>query len=217
MQDYEVVIIDFTIKNFRSIKTEQLLSLHAANKHKLHNNNIAFFDNGIGILRSCAIYGANAAGKSNIIKAIDALVYLVERSGSLKDGEAIECYDPYLLSVETHKAPIRFEIEFIVAQQRFSYQIEYNQFEILFEKLDYYPSSRAANLFTRTSATDFKNVKFGEHYKGGKKQIGFFANNSYLSKAGNSPESPEIARTVFDFFRKKIDTLQTHERVEIAD
>ncbi len=81
------MIIDFTIENFRSIKTEQLLSLFAENKPKHHAGNIAYIGNdNLGILRTCTIYGSNAAGKTNIIKAFEALVYLVCDSGDLKEG-----------------------------------------------------------------------------------------------------------------------------------
>ena len=209
------MIIDFTVDNFRSIKSEQLLSLYAENKPKHHAGNIAFVENDLGVLRTCAIYGANAAGKTNVILAIDALQSVIVGSGDLKDGDDIPNYEPYLLSAETRFAPIRFEIEFSIEGVRYTYHIEFTQTEIIFEKLDYYPGTRAANLFTRTSATDYKAMKFGEHYKGGKKQIAFFANNAYLSKAGNTPESPAVARTVYNYFRQKIATVLADESVRV--
>lgn len=61
--------------------------------------------------------------------------------------------------------------------------------------------SRAANLFTREWVDDKQKIKFGEHYKGGRKQIAVFDNNAYLSKAGNTPDAPEIVKSIFNSFR----------------
>jgi len=89
------VIVDFTIKNFRSIKTEQLLSLYANKKPRHHAGNISYIEDELGVLRTCAIYGANAAGKTNIILALQALQNLIVQSGDLKDGDPIKYYEPY--------------------------------------------------------------------------------------------------------------------------
>lgn len=209
------MIVDFTIKNFRSIKSEQLISFYADKKPKNHAGNISYIEEDLGILKTCAIYGSNAAGKTNVILAFEALQKLIIGSGDLKDEDPIECYEPYLLSESTSKQPTRFEIEFYIDSLRYTYQIEYNRYEIMFEKLDYYPTARAANLFTRTSSSDWKSVKFGEHFKGGKKQIAFFRNNSYLSKAGNTPDSPEIARKIFNYFRGNTETLLVDQVVGV--
>ena len=211
------MIVDFTIENFRSIKSEQLLSMYAENKPKHHAGNISHIEDELGVLKTCAIYGSNAAGKTNIILAFKALKKLMIESGDLKDGDPINCYEPNVLSKHTIDKPTCFEIEFYVEGVRYLYRIEYNQREIVYEKLDFYRSSRKANLFTRESASDWKAVKFGEHYKGGKKQIAFFANNAYLAKAGNTPDSPEIIRKVFNYFRAFTETVLTDQVVGIFD
>jgi len=199
------VIVDFTIKNFRSIKSEQLLSLHADKKPKRHAGNISYIENELGVLKTCAIYGSNA------------LQELIVKSGDLKDGDAISCYEPYLLSKSTKELPTRFEIEFYVDNIRYAYHVEYNSKEIVSEKLDFYPTARAANIFTRNSSTDWKSVKFGERYKGGKKQIAFFANNTYLSKAGNTPDSPEVIRKIFNHFRTNTQIMLANQAIGVFD
>ncbi len=211
------MVVEFTIENFRSIKNEQLLSFYAENKPKYHAGNISYIDNKIGILKTCAIYGSNASGKTNIILAFKALVSLITESGDWKDGDGINCYEPYLLSQTTADKPTSFEIEFYIDGLRYIYQIKFNGSKILFEKLDVYLSARPANLFTRTSPDDWKAVKFGEHYKEGKKQIAFFPNNTYLAKAGNSADSPEIVRKIFNYFRKNTVTMLTNQTISILD
>ena len=212
------MIIQFKIKNFRSIKNEQVLSFSAENKPKYHAGNISHIgDNKIGILKTCAIYGSNAAGKTNIILAFETLKILITESGDWKDGDPISCYEPYLLSKASVDQPINFEIEFYLDNIRYLYQVEFNKNEILFEKLDVYFSSRPANLFTRTSSDDWKAVKFGEYYKEGKKQIAFFPNNTYLSKAGNTADSPEVVRKIFNYFRKNTVTMMTNQMINLVN
>lgn len=199
------MIIDFTISNFRSIKNEQSLSFYAEGSHLHLPNNIRFpADNNLGILTSAGIYGANASGKSNFLTALLALRSLVIDSDDLKDGEEIESYEPFRLCAESKNSPTLFEIEFVVDSKRYLYRIVFNAYKILEESLDFYPSRNKANIFKREEGKNWKEIKFGSLYKGGKKAFPFFENNSYLSKAGNSADAPEIIRKVYDFFRQNL-------------
>ena len=211
------MIVDFTVENFRSIKNEQLFSLYVDKKNNHHAGNISYAEDDIGLLKSVAIYGANASGKTNLLLAIQALRKLIVESGDWKDGDPIDCYEPYLLSDETSSKPTKLEMEFYAGKERYKYSVEYNLEEILFEKLDQYKTSKPSNIFTRTAPDDWKMVKFGDSYKGGKRQFAFFPNNAYLSKAGNSPESPEFIREIYAFFRRKINILGTDKNIDVLD
>ncbi|WP_077340833.1 AAA family ATPase [Pseudocolwellia agarivorans] len=212
------MIIDLTIKNFRSIKEEQTFSFYAEKSLNHFKDNIAYpGDGNIGVLRSSGVYGANASGKSNMLLAFEALRFMVCQSGDLKDDDIIEPYEPFRLSKSTSNEPTLFEIEFFTLENiRFVYRIEFDSKEIKFESLDFYPSLKKANLFTRNGKKSWKDVKFGSTYKGGKKQYAFFSNNSYLSKAGNSADSPEIIRTVYNFFRKSVLHLNPDESYNLS-
>lgn len=195
------MIVDFTIENFRSFKTEQVFSLYVANPKRHLAGNVAYpADEKVGVLRSAAIYGANASGKSNFLLAFRALHYLVCVTENLKDGQTIPCYEPYLLSSETENAPVRFEVEFVNTDRlRYRYSITFNKQEILEEVLDFYPSRIKANLFRRRPEDTWESISFGGHYKGGTKRIPFFKNNSYLSKAGNNAGASKMIRSVYDY------------------
>ena len=107
------MIIDFTIKNFRSIKDEQTFSFYAEKSPDHFKDNIAYPSNGkIGVLRTSGIYGANASGKSNVLLAFESLRYIVTYSGDLKEDDLIEEYEPYRLSQKTINEPVSFEMEF---------------------------------------------------------------------------------------------------------
>lgn len=206
------MIIDFTVSNFRSIKDEQTFSLYAEKPGTHLVENISYpAENDIGILKSAGLYGANASGKSNLLLAFEALRYIICGSENLKDGESIPWYHPFLLSKSTKSAPTKFEIEFVISKKRYRYNVAYTDKKIIKEELHYFSSASSAVIFKRTEIDTWKSISFGSYYKGGKKRLPFFDNNAYLSNAGNSADTPEIIREIYNFFRTDVFHLGVNE------
>ena len=65
------MLVEFRVKNFRSLRDEQVLSLVASTDKTLLNTHT--LATGLkaapNLLKSTVVYGANASGKSNLIKA----------------------------------------------------------------------------------------------------------------------------------------------------
>ncbi len=200
------MIVDLTIENFRSMKTEQVFSLYVANAKKHLPEHVAHpADDKVGVLRCAGVYGANASGKSNLLLAFHALRYIACSSGKLKDGQKLPCYEPFLLSRETASAPIRIELEFFNSdKKRYRYEVSFNEYEIIEESLDFFPSRVKANIFKRLAGQTWEEISFGGLYKGGTRRIPFFKNNSYLSKAGDNAGASKMIRTVFDYLWKNL-------------
>ena len=220
------MIIEITVSNFRSIKDEQSFSLYAAKPsgHLALNIVPTPAPGGIYPLKSVGIYGANASGKTNLLLAFRALQYLVARSGSLKDGEHIACYEPHLLAKNTKNAPVRLALEFQIPNGfRYLYTIAFAQNRIVEERLDLYRTARAANLFDRGENDTWESIKFGPFLKGGTRKFPFFANNAYLSKAGNSADAPEVIRDAYNYLLKDMvhlgisDEVSSEELLENED
>jgi AAA15 family ATPase/GTPase len=213
------MIIDFTITNFRSIRDEQTFSLHASNPGSHLLDNVSYPDGGrVGVLKSVGIYGANASGKSNLLLAFEALQYMVRASGRFKDGKPIKCYEPFLLSVDTKTAPVRFEIEFVTPDgTRYIYRIAYTRQRVVSEHLSFYPSAKAALIFDRAEDDTWETIRFGTLFTGGKKRIPFFDNNAYLSKAGDSADAPELIRNVYNYLRNDVLRLGLNEEVHFDE
>jgi len=210
------MIVDFTVTNFRSIKDEQVFSLYVetAGTHLPENVSCPAGDK-IGVLKSAGIYGANASGKSNLLFAFRALQYIVVNSGDLKEGNAI-AYEPYLLSESNQVAPTCFEIEFFVPNienksLRYRYIVAFTAQKIVEESLFFYPTTQRAMIFSRTTGDTWETVRFGSLYKGGKKRLPFFENNSYLSKAGNSADAPPMIREVYNYLRGHLVHLRVNQ------
>lgn len=197
------MIVDFSVTNFRSLKDEQTLNFHVETGRERLACNYSEFEGGkLAVLRSGAIFGANASGKSNFLRAISALKWLVERSGDRKDGQKILPYEPYVLSSEAASLPVEFDIEFIVPSgSRYRYNVTFNKDRILTETLHTFPKRREALVFAREEEDTWETIKFGGSYSGGTRKLPFFPNNSYLSKAGNTASTPESIREVYNFFR----------------
>lgn len=197
------MIISLKVENFRSIKEEVIFDLRAATSNHLSDNVVILPKTDDRVVRTVGIYGPNASGKSNLLRAFSALSYLVEESYSLKDGEDISCYEPYSLCQINKSEPVKFEIEFVVNSLKYKYKIHFLKREILLETLDCFYSKQPSNLFSRDNS-GWENIRFGSQFKGGIKKIPFSRNNSYLSKIGMVEEAPEIAKEVYRFFSELI-------------
>lgn len=72
------MLMSFSVANFRSIGNEQKLSFVSDNAKEHIDNTYPVTDNSkIRLLRSCVIYGANGSGKSNLLKALNAMRIIV--------------------------------------------------------------------------------------------------------------------------------------------
>jgi AAA15 family ATPase/GTPase len=194
------MIIDITFSNYRSFKDEQFFSLAAEKGLDRHTNNFATHGK-FGVLKTAAIFGANASGKSNLLKAIAALQWVVLSSGDLKEGQDLPPYEPFLLDESGPSTPVKIEIEFSIQEDRFRYSLSFDRKRIIAERLVSYATRQKALIFERSDNDTWETIRFGSSYRGGARRIPFFANNSYLSKAGNNAAAPESIRRVYRYFR----------------
>lgn len=105
----------FSVTNFSSFKDEQVFDMTAGTTKVLADHAIDFGD--VKILKSAVIYGANASGKSNLVKAIDFSKNVV-----LKDLNNIETYKKHFrLCNESYKKDSSFEFEIEIGGRFFSY------------------------------------------------------------------------------------------------
>jgi len=147
------MLIEFRAANFLSIKEPQALSMVAAKNKELADTHA--FDapiasrEGLKLLRSAAIFGANAAGKSNLMAAIDAMRDVVVKSASDQvRGDPLPVR-PFLLDSKTRNAPSEFEVQFIADGVRYQYGFSATRERVINEWLIAYPHNRAQHWFTR--------------------------------------------------------------------
>lgn len=123
------MLVQFTLKNVLSFKTEATLDMTAINAYKEHEYNlIEREDTKERFLRVAAIYGANASGKSNLYLAMGYFQSIVKESlnNVAPDGETVlqRYYKPYLFEEEEENS--EFQIIEIIDEYEYRYGYEYN-------------------------------------------------------------------------------------------
>lgn len=166
------MLIEFSVKNYKSIRDKQLLSL-VATKDDAHSSThlITTGIKGIpNILKSAVIYGANASGKTNLIRAFEFMRNVVAESAGLQQGRKLNFY-PFKLDNEAINQPSEFEITFLDSGIRYQYGFALTAERITEEWLLVYTKAKPQEWFTRTF--DIKKsketYKFGPHLKGKRK------------------------------------------------
>lgn len=116
------MLIEFTIANYLSFKDKTTLSLLAASITEHKEANIFSIEK-YDLLKGSVLYGANASGKSNFIKAMSTMRRLVLKSFEKSSTEDLGI-TPFLLSTETENAPSFFEAVFLIDNIRYRYGFE---------------------------------------------------------------------------------------------
>ena len=115
------MLIRFSVGNFRSIKEPITLSMEAVGIHELEDTNTFVALKKERLLKSNVIYGANASGKSNLIRAVLFMRYCLESMITGWKPETEIPVEPFLLSRNTVAEPSFFEVEFIEKEKRYRY------------------------------------------------------------------------------------------------
>lgn len=184
------MVIDFSFANFRSFKDKTEFALKADSfKSKIDNTFEVEFNSGnsISLLKTAVVYGANASGKSNFIKAFLAFTWLIQNSHKFElDKQQINCYEPFELDVNTQNSPVNFKISFIIDAVKYDYEISFDKQKIVFEKLDFFPKGQVSNLFERVLSkdSDFDTIELGKNLVDKRIPKKIFKNQLYLSKFG---------------------------------
>jgi AAA15 family ATPase/GTPase len=116
------MLLEFTIGNFLSIKDKKTLSLEATSIKEHLGTNVVKLDR-FQLLRGAVIYGANAGGKSNFIKAMSTMRRIVKQSFDASSTDELGI-TPFLLSTDTSNKPSFFEILFLIGTVRYRYGFE---------------------------------------------------------------------------------------------
>lgn len=200
------MVLEIRISNFFSIRDEIVLDFRAANIKSANAmalaNNI-FEQNKANILKTIAIYGANASGKSNIIKAIRFCHAMVFES-HLHNENTIYNFQPFKFNGYDNK-PSNYFIRFESNGLEYEYAISLSRQSILTESLYYYPKGRITKIFTRDERlgkTKKEKYSFGDQIK---RPMDVAENTSnktlYISRA--SQMDREIGKEIFNYFHSQ--------------
>lgn len=205
------MLIQFRVKNFKSFRDEQLLSLVASTDSDLPDNTSA--TQGLKKMRlvnSAVIYGANASGKSNLIDALAFMRNFVNKSAESRPDSDIPV-NRFRLDLESQQQPTEFEIIFIHETVRYEYGFSVDNKRVQDEWLIAYPKGAAQTWFERPTHRDAteEDWYFGRHLKGEKnKLIPLTRPNVLFLSIGAKFNNPQLY-SVYQWFTAGLDVVDS--------
>ena len=155
------MLINLTIENILSFDAPVSFSMEAGRKTSRHENHISNV-NGISVLRGAAIYGANASGKSNVLKAIDIFLQMLNR------GDCSIVRGMQFALAESSRPDIRFDVVYSNNEHVFRYGVVTDGLLVKRETLCLIDGDEERMLFDRINGTslDFdKELGADEWYR----------------------------------------------------
>lgn len=195
------MLIEVSVGNFKSFKEVVTFSMVAAritSKDKtLDENNVHCVDDDLCLLKSAAIYGANASGKSNFANAVLFMRdFVFNSSKSTQEAEPIDV-ERFKLNAETEGQPSFFEIVFLMEGTKYRYGFEVNAERVLREWLFNTPSTKEARLFVR----DENGIETTPRFREGRDLADKTRNNAlFLSVAAQF--NGTISKGIINWFRR---------------
>lgn len=196
------MLIEFSVANFRSIKDEARLSLAAnsATEHRSTHVMTPELQAGVRampLVRTAAIYGANAAGKTNLIRALGTMRSIVRQSSRDRDQLPLT---PFKFDAVSSDQPTTFEVMGIAQGVRFQYGFAATRETVRSEWLYAWPRGRVQHWFERHSG----EWKLGDKLKGDREvwKRSTRANSLFLSTA--SALNSEQLQPIFDWFDRRL-------------
>lgn len=203
------MIEEFSFGNFWSFKDIQTLNMTAAKikskNSQLDDINVFPINKDTSLLKAKAIYGANASGKSNVIKALVSFIRIIK--DSVKEEKALSLIDSFQLSTETENKPTFFQLIFRIGKTRYRYGFEADEKSIKSEWLFSTPYKREQPLFIREGNLILEDIN-QTHFEEGVMYQKLFENSkdpiftdtslflTHLSSTGFGKLSKQIVKTI---------------------
>lgn len=193
-----LMILKIEFENFFSIRDRIRIDFRAANintklARELRHNVIDW--NGVPVLKSLGLFGPNASGKSNILKAINFCCRMILDSHLNNEGVVFN-FEPFKFDGWQEK-PSCFLIDFVCDNVEYEYSFELTKTKIISESLYYYPFGRRAKIFVRNADGKY-SFGTGGISKPADVVLNTSNKNLFLSRA--SSMNREIAQKLYRYF-----------------
>lgn len=205
------MLINFTIQNFASIREKVTLSFEATNSNDLEKyyiHRVEAAQKKYNLLKLGLIYGANASGKTTILKALDFLRDMVTEPLE-KKTETLD-FKPFMFDERSRNENSNFVIEFLQNKVKYVYEVEFNNKMIVTETLYFYNPNKAI-VFRRETLKDklLTKIAFGSKIKLNKEhknilEANTLSNNTVLGGYLKTNIDSFELKEVNDWFEKKL-------------
>ncbi len=193
-----LMILKIEFENFFSIRDRVRIDFRAANinttlARELRHNVIDW--NGVPVLKSVGLFGPNASGKSNILKAINFCCRMILDSHLNNEGSIFN-FEPFKFAGCQEKSS-SFLIDFVCDNVEYEYAFELTKTKILSESLYHYPFGRRAKIFVRKADGKY-SFSTGVIHKPADVVLNTSDKNLFVSRA--SSMNREIAQKLYRYF-----------------
>ena len=205
------MLIEFSVKNFLSFKDKITFSMEKGNGDENLENIVS--KNGYEILKTAAIYGANASGKSNLLKAFTCAILMVRNSNLIPVGGKWNFIKPFLFDIKTCNKPSEFEFIFISNDIKYRYYFSADSNRIYDEILDAYYSQKPTNIFKRNNTNNYEFTN--DKNKLESLSLKNTENKLFLNTA--TTWNYDKTKDAFLWFSSTIDTYDSFEKIADYD
>ena len=195
------MILKIEFENFFSIRDRVRIDFRAANinttlARELSLNVMEW--KGVPILKAIGLFGPNASGKSNILKAITFCCRMILDSHLNNEGVTFN-FEPFKFDGWQNK-PSRFLIDFVCEDVEYEYAFELTRERIISESLYHYPVGRRAKIFVRDAEGKY-SFGTGVMTKPSDVALNTSKKNLFLSRASSMNRG--IAQKIYSYFRNQ--------------
>jgi AAA15 family ATPase/GTPase len=166
------MLFEFRAKNFRSFREEVEFSMAASPDSTLETTNTrpTGMEKIKRVLNTAAIYGANASGKSNLIRALQFMQSMVLTSNQVQPSQENNL-TPFRLRPDFAAHPTKLECTFLIDNKRFQYGFEFTRRQVLSEWLLVYERAKPQVWFSRNfnAKSEKYEYTYSEYFTGPKK------------------------------------------------
>lgn len=196
------MLAQFSVENYMSFKDKVCLNMTASVSDHEHPDNYVECGK-TKCLKSIVIYGANASGKSNLLKAMTAAIMTVRESQARQVNDRLFRIMPFLFDKEMPGKPSAFEFIFFVDGVQYIYGFSATQERIVDEYLYVYHSAKRSMVFERKDTNRYRFNKADEKEFNSYKEKNT-ENKLFLSTA--TAWNCEKTKAAFMWFSGGIDT-----------
>ena len=194
------MLLKIELENFFSIKEKVCIDFRAAGMNSAKARELSdnvFEWNGAKVLKSVGLFGPNASGKSNIIKAIKFCCHMIIESHTHNEGTVFN-FQPFKFD-NYDKKPSHFLVDFVCDDVEYEYSFSLTKTDIVAENLFYYPNGKRAKIYTRDENLD-NPYSFSPGVIAKPKDIVLNTSqkNLFLSRA--SSMNRELAQKLYKYF-----------------
>lgn len=202
------MLLQFSVTNHRSIKDTAIISMKASTDKSLSDCLISS-DGKKQLVPVLALYGANAAGKSNVLHALLLMREMVcGRYAKLLKGETLP-QEPFALT-DQDSEPTSFEVIYFYNGIKYAYGFSFNKTGILNEYLYHWPNNREALVFSREG----NGYRFRENVQEQLTLAGRTAENRLYLSSSNEWNCPQTEKAYLWFFEKLTGFMGTEMRLD---